>query len=338
MNENIRIIDIVNGLPKHATKRYSKRDVSKIHSIVVHHFAGDSTPQNVAMYHIKLKYNSLGQPILHSDWPGIGYHYVVNKDGTIFQTNYHDTMSFHAGDINTYSIGIALNGNFTSTPPPQEQLDSVRWLINYLRQHSGLNITNVMGHRQAPGAQTACPGNTWRAWLPYVTGDVPVSPPLPPLQPTPTPGDTYTVRSGDTLSGIAAKFNTSLSVLLILNPEITNPNLIKVGQVILLSKVEPYPNPEPPTPDPVDPPPPVDPDPTLPPPPVAKYPKVKVLRGLNVRKTPSISGIITDGLVAGDTPEKLEEKVISANEVWVRIGWKQWSAKKYAGITYMEDV
>lgn len=44
----------------------------------------------------------------------------------------------------------------------------------------------------------------------------------------------YTVRAGDTLSGIATRNGTTLSALLSANPGITNPNLIFPGQVIQL--------------------------------------------------------------------------------------------------------
>jgi len=42
----------------------------------------------------------------------------------------------------------------------------------------------------------------------------------------------YYVKSGDTLSGIAAKYGTTVSKLLSLNPQITDPNKISVGQKI----------------------------------------------------------------------------------------------------------
>ena len=48
----------------------------------------------------------------------------------------------------------------------------------------------------------------------------------------PGTGTTYTVVKGDTLSAIAKKYGITLQELLKANPQITNPNLIKVGQVI----------------------------------------------------------------------------------------------------------
>ncbi len=46
---------------------------------------------------------------------------------------------------------------------------------------------------------------------------------------------TYQVKAGDTLSGIASRNGTTVTQLLKLNPEIKNPSLIRVGQVIKLS-------------------------------------------------------------------------------------------------------
>ncbi|MBD3109791.1 LysM peptidoglycan-binding domain-containing protein [Bacillus sp. AGMB 02131] len=45
----------------------------------------------------------------------------------------------------------------------------------------------------------------------------------------------YTVKSGDTFSGIAFKFNISISTLKSLNPGITNINQLRVGQVLKVS-------------------------------------------------------------------------------------------------------
>lgn len=62
--------------------------------------------------------------------------------------------------------------------------------------------------------------------------------PVPPTPaPTPPPSGlarTYTVKPGDTLTRIARKFGVTIAGIMALNPEITDPNKISVGQTIKL--------------------------------------------------------------------------------------------------------
>ncbi|WP_298990067.1 LysM peptidoglycan-binding domain-containing protein [uncultured Pseudokineococcus sp.] len=63
-------------------------------------------------------------------------------------------------------------------------------------------------------------------------GSVAPTPPPPPSDPAPS-GSTYTVRSGDTLGAIAARFGTSWRAIYDANRDrISNPNAIYVGQVL----------------------------------------------------------------------------------------------------------
>ena len=54
----------------------------------------------------------------------------------------------------------------------------------------------------------------------------------PPPPPPPPSGQVYYVQRGDTLRKIASKFSTTVDALLKANPQIGNPNVIYVGQVI----------------------------------------------------------------------------------------------------------
>jgi len=60
----------------------------------------------------------------------------------------------------------------------------------------------------------------------YVAAPPPNNPPPPPS------GQVYYAQRGDTLRKIAARFSTTVNTLLQLNPQISNPNLIYVGQAI----------------------------------------------------------------------------------------------------------
>lgn len=61
----------------------------------------------------------------------------------------------------------------------------------------------------------------------YVPSEV-----APTTAPTECPPTEYTVKAGDTLSQIAAANRTTVQMILQLNPQITNPDVIQVGQVI----------------------------------------------------------------------------------------------------------
>jgi hypothetical protein len=166
VEETFVIQDIVNELPVHETKEYSTRPLTEITALTIHHtVTPSSTPiEQMAEYHVNTR-----------DWPGIGYHYVIKDNGDIYQTNYLTTKSYHAGsydapgDENLWSVGIALQGNFTDQPPPQEQLDAARWLVEELKDQFG--ELEVVPHKHMPGAKTQCPGNTWEEWFDYVAGN-----------------------------------------------------------------------------------------------------------------------------------------------------------------------
>lgn len=165
-NGAYEIVDIVEQLPVHETLRYADRPLEAITTLTIHHTV--SPPERpiaqIAQYHVS-----------SNGWPGIGYHFVIDDKGVIYQTNHLTTKSYHAGsasapgDENYWSVGIALQGDFTNAPPPQAQQDAARWLVARLRGMLA-TATAVAGHRQMPGAQTACPGATWESWLPYVAG------------------------------------------------------------------------------------------------------------------------------------------------------------------------
>jgi hypothetical protein len=66
----------------------------------------------------------------------------------------------HTAQQNSTSFGVAFIGNYEVLDPTAEQMESARWLIWWLQEEGHLRpeIYPTGGHRDAPGASTACPG------------------------------------------------------------------------------------------------------------------------------------------------------------------------------------
>jgi len=127
---------------------YKIRPLSQITDITIHHTAGPSgqTTSSIADYHVNAK-----------GWPGIGYHYVINPDGTIEQTNALESISYHNGYNNANAVGIALKGNFELYSPPAAQISALHKLIKHIKRKAPA-VKNLVRHKDYPGASTACPG------------------------------------------------------------------------------------------------------------------------------------------------------------------------------------
>ena len=149
-----QITDVVDKLPKHAKLTYSTRALSQITHIAIHHSAapGNVGPERIASYHVG------------KDWPGMGYHFYVQPDGTIFQTSRLETISYQVYKQNDYSLGICTAGNFMGgLIPTPKQIEAVGHLVAWLTQKLNVKLENVKGHKEFPENQTACPGSDWLA-------------------------------------------------------------------------------------------------------------------------------------------------------------------------------
>ena len=130
---------------------YEERPSTEV--IVIHH-AGfpdgdkDSSAEEIHKFHQEV-----------NGWAGIGYHYVIRKDGTIEQGRKPLAVGAHAYQHNKNSVGICVAGNFDLVKVPSVQMDSLKLLTAWLCQKYKLNPMKkgvIVGHRDLN--DTACPG------------------------------------------------------------------------------------------------------------------------------------------------------------------------------------
>ncbi len=133
--------------------------------IVIHHSASEKG--NAAIFNVE--HHQRG-------WPnGLGYHFVIDNgnpsaDGRIEvgerwekQLQGAHTGNTPGNEYNEHGIGICLVGNFNEHMPTQAQLSSLYRLVTFLCAKYNIPPSRIIGHKDAPGANTECPGNLLQA-------------------------------------------------------------------------------------------------------------------------------------------------------------------------------
>lgn len=114
--------------------------------IVLHHTAtSTATPQLVHEAHIT------------NGWSGIGYHFLIRKDGTIYRGRPENAVGAHVLNYNSKSFGICLEGNFENEKITAAQEKAVTSLCGMLMDK--YSISKIYGHRDL--YSTACPGKNF---------------------------------------------------------------------------------------------------------------------------------------------------------------------------------
>lgn len=190
-----------NGAPTYA--------LGGVRYAVVHHTAGgnDYSPseapavvRGILSYHTEV----LG-------WDDIGYNVLVDRYGKVYEGRAGGfdaaVVGAHAQGFNTGSVGVAVLGEFSTSPPPSAALDAVAGVLAWTFERHGVDpsggvlitsggsnrypvgervpMSTIFGHRDA--GRTMCPGSAYYARLPALRSAVRTkAAALPPLPPAPS--------------------------------------------------------------------------------------------------------------------------------------------------------
>ena len=93
-------------------------------------------------------------------WCDIGYHFLISRDGQIWEGRPINTLGAHTAGANTNNIGIALLGTFETVPPTEAQQTATSALLGAIGSQYGIALsrTTVKGHREQGTTETNCPG------------------------------------------------------------------------------------------------------------------------------------------------------------------------------------
>lgn len=123
-----------------------KREETKY--IIIHHAAATTaSPEDIHSWH------------LSNGWSGIGYNFVIRKDGSVYQGRPIDTIGAHAEGWNSTSVGICFEGNLNQEKLTEVQTQSGIELIRYIRGiYKGIT---VLRHKDVNPGKTDCPGENF---------------------------------------------------------------------------------------------------------------------------------------------------------------------------------
>lgn len=155
----------------------------------------------------------------HHGWDRGGYHYYIDRKGTIYWNYNHTRITYGVAYNNADTVHISLESdsaaNYTDV-----QIKAREWLTRKLMKELSVPGTKVFGHYEVYN-NTACPGYTRLEMANFRTQ-------LSASAPVQTTGTTHVVKSGDTLYSLAKKYGMTVDSLKSING--LDSTLIVVGQ------------------------------------------------------------------------------------------------------------
>ena len=131
--------------------------------IIIHHTGNSGVDDDLSAKTIHKSHQNIG-------WSGIGYHYVVRKDGTIEEGRPHWTIGAHAEGHNSYTIGIHVSGNFEIGKPTAKQIEGLALILAKVGSDYGLPMTPEFVVPHSDLNSTACCGKNLKDVLQTVRG------------------------------------------------------------------------------------------------------------------------------------------------------------------------
>jgi hypothetical protein len=102
--------------------------------------------------------------IEENGWADIGYHFVIDGRGQIWEARLLKYQGAHAGGVNNRgNIGIVLLGDFNAHPPTSPQVRALTNLVDFLCRTYRIRRDQIYGHSDFKA--TDCPGRYLRTIL-----------------------------------------------------------------------------------------------------------------------------------------------------------------------------
>lgn len=145
----------------------------KLDAMYIHHTAGTNNYSAAQAYQqIRAIYSYHARTL---DWGDIGYQFLVDRYGTIYEGRRGALTSLpigaQAGGFNTNTIGISAMGNFDVAQPPAAMVEALQKVLAWQGYRHGLkaNSNTQLTSRATPGSSAKYPSGT-KVTVPVILG------------------------------------------------------------------------------------------------------------------------------------------------------------------------
>lgn len=140
--------------------------LTQVRFITIHHEGWDPFWEtDFAESAARVERVRVGHRNAKTPYADIGYHFVIDREGRIYEGRDLRYQGAHVKARNEGNIGIMCLGNFEQQAPSQKQLAALVQQVKAMRAKYNVPVRRVYTHQEWPGAQTLCPGRSLQSWV-----------------------------------------------------------------------------------------------------------------------------------------------------------------------------
>jgi N-acetyl-anhydromuramyl-L-alanine amidase AmpD len=102
------------------------------------------------------------------NWGDIGYHFLIDPAGRVWQGRSTSWQGAHVKDGNVGNLGICVMGNYQSQTPTEIQLKSIEDLLSAQMKYFSISADRIHTHQEL--RPTACPGRSLQPRIASIRG------------------------------------------------------------------------------------------------------------------------------------------------------------------------
>lgn len=131
--------------------------------LTVHH-AGTGVNTHLRQPDVVFDLNGILEAHLQKSYGDIGYHFIVDYAGRIWEGRSLKYEGAHVSGMNEQNLGVMLLGNFDDQQPSPDQISALFLVVDALREKYSICSEEIYGHCDL--GQSACPGR--HLYSPYI--------------------------------------------------------------------------------------------------------------------------------------------------------------------------